>query len=170
MVMVMLYASLGSVLLYEFDIMPFIVELAGSTSTGKTFTLNLVASVWGTTDLTTTWSSTRNSIEAMAAFLNSFPMFKDDTRNISPNFIANAVYNYSSGESKSRSNKNLTIDEKKEWKNIMLSTGEASITNMAEDKAGVSARVVTLEEQPYPDNYDFISLDHEFRELWHSRN
>ncbi|MCP5995909.1 DUF927 domain-containing protein, partial [Klebsiella pneumoniae] len=73
MVMVMLYASLGSVLLYEFDIMPFIVELAGSTSTGKTFTLNLVASVWGTTDLTTTWSSTRNSIEAMAAFLNSFP-------------------------------------------------------------------------------------------------
>ncbi|MEJ7341250.1 DUF927 domain-containing protein, partial [Staphylococcus epidermidis] len=81
MVMVMLYASLGSVLLYEFDIMPFIVELAGSTSTGKTFTLNLVASVWGTTDLTTTWSSTRNSIEAMAAFLNSFPMFKDDTRN-----------------------------------------------------------------------------------------
>ena len=35
---------------------------------------------------------------------------------------------------------------------------------MAEDKAGVSARVVTLEEQPYPDNYDFISLDHEFRE------
>lgn len=164
MVMVMLYASLGSVLLYEFDIMPFIVELAGSTSTGKTFTLNLVASVWGTTDLTTTWSSTRNSIEAMAAFLNSFPMFKDDTRNISPNFIANAVYNYSSGESKSRSNKNLTIDEKREWKNIMLSTGEASITNMAEDKAGVSARVVTLEEQPYPDNFDFISLDHEFRE------
>ena len=68
MVMVMLYASLGSVLLYEFDIKPFIVELAGSTSTGKTFTLNLVASVWGTTDLTTTWSSTRNSIEAMAAF------------------------------------------------------------------------------------------------------
>ena len=35
---------------------------------------------------------------------------------------------------------------------------------MAEDKAGVSARVITLEEQPYPDNFDFISLDHEFRE------
>ena len=41
---------------------------------------------------------------------------------------------------------------------------------MADDKAGVSARVVTLEEQPYPDNYDFISLDHEFRELRNSRN
>ncbi|KDE95708.1 hypothetical protein CM54_01380 [Staphylococcus sp. TE8] len=164
MVMVMLYASLGSVLLYEFDIKPFIVELAGSTSTGKTFTLNLVASVWGTTDLTTTWSSTRNSIEAMAAFLNSFPIFKDDTRNTSPGFVSRAVYNYSSGESKGRSNKNLTVDEKKEWKNILLSTGEASITNMEDDKAGVSARVITLEEQPYPDKFDFISLDREFRE------
>ena len=47
MVMVMLYASLGSVLLREFELQPFIVEISGSTSTGKTFTLNLVSSVWG---------------------------------------------------------------------------------------------------------------------------
>ena len=91
--------------------------------------------------------------------MNSFPIFKDDTRNTSPAFVSRAVYNYSSGESKSRSNKNLTVDEKKEWKNILLSTGEASITNMEDDKAGVSARVITLEEQPYPDKFDFISLD-----------
>ena len=115
MVMVMLYASLGSVLLYEFDIMPFIVELAGSTSTGKTFTLNLVASVWGL--LISQLHGVLLEI-ALRLWLHFelFSMFKDDTRNISPNFIANAVYNYSSGESKSRSNKNLTIDEKKEWK------------------------------------------------------
>ncbi|NGL21359.1 DUF927 domain-containing protein, partial [Staphylococcus aureus] len=73
MVMVMLYASLGSVLLREFGLQPFIVEISGSTSTGKTFTLNLVSSVWGTSDLITTWSSTQNSIESMASFLNSFP-------------------------------------------------------------------------------------------------
>ena len=47
MVMAMLYASLGSVLLREFGLQPFIVEISGSTSTGKTFTLNLVSSVWG---------------------------------------------------------------------------------------------------------------------------
>ena len=52
--MVMLYASLGSVLLREFGLQPFIVEISGSTSTGKTFTLNLVSSVWGTSDLITT--------------------------------------------------------------------------------------------------------------------
>ncbi|HBM7913053.1 TPA: DUF927 domain-containing protein, partial [Staphylococcus aureus] len=109
MVMVMLYASLGSVLLREFGLQPFIVEISGSTSTGKTFTLNLVSSVWGTSDLITTWSSTQNSIESMASFLNSFPMFKDDTRNTHPKFVASATYNFSSGESKSRSNINLTL-------------------------------------------------------------
>lgn len=164
MVMAMLYASLGSVLLSEFGLQPFIVEISGSTSTGKTFTLNLVTSVWGTSDLITTWGSTKNSIEAMASFLNSFPMFKDDTRNTNPKFVANATYNFSSGESKSRSNINLTLNAKKEWRNILLSTGEASISNMADEKAGVSARVVTLQDQPYPDNFDFTTLDKAFRE------
>ena len=164
MVMVMLYASLGSVLLREFGLQPFIVEISGSTSTGKTFTLNLVSSVWGTSDLITTWGSTKNSIEAMASFLNSFPMFKDDTRNTNPKFVANATYNFSSGESKSRSNINLTLNAKKEWRNILLSTGEASISNMADEKAGVSARVVTLQDQPYPDNFDFTTLDKAFRD------
>ncbi|MBE9429479.1 DUF927 domain-containing protein [Staphylococcus epidermidis] len=164
MVMVMLYASLGSVLLREFGLQPFIVEISGSTSTGKTFTLNLVSSVWGTSELITTWGSTKNSIEAMASFLNSFPMFKDDTRNTNPKFVANATYNFSSGESKSRSNINLTLNAKKEWRNILLSTGEASISNMADEKAGVSARVVTLQDQPYPDNFDFTTLDKAFRE------
>ena len=46
----------------------------------------------------------------------------------------------------------------------MLSTGEASISNMADEKAGVSARVLTLQDQPYPDNFDFTTLDKAFRE------
>nr|AAP55244.1 unknown [Staphylococcus aureus] len=164
MVMVMLYASLGSVLLREFELQPFIVEISGSTSTGKTFTLNLVSSVWGTSNLITTWSSTKNSIEAMASFLNSFPMFKDDTRNTHPKFVANATYNFSSGESKSRSNINLTLNAKKEWRNILLSTGEASIFNTADEKAGVSARVEPFQDHPYPDIFDFTPLDKAFRD------
>ncbi|MGG7084345.1 DUF927 domain-containing protein, partial [Staphylococcus aureus] len=91
-----------------------------------------VSSVWGTSDLITTWSSTQNSIESMASFLNSFPMFKDDTRNTHPKFVTSTTYNFSSGESKSRSNINLTLNAKKEWRNILISTGESSIANMAD--------------------------------------
>ena len=47
MVMAMLYASLGSVLLREFGLQAFHCRNIGQSSTGKTFTLNLVSSVWG---------------------------------------------------------------------------------------------------------------------------
>lgn len=52
----------------------------------------------------------------------------------------------------------------------MLSTGEASISNMADEKAGVSARVITLQDQPYPDNFDFTTLDKAFRKLRYVRH
>ena len=91
-------------------------------------------------------------------------MFKDDTRNTHPKFVANATYNFSSGESKSRSNINLTLNAKKNGEIYFFLLVEASISNMAGEKAGVSARVVTLQDQPYPDNFDFTTLDKAFRE------
>lgn len=158
MVMMMVYASLGSVLLHEFKINPFIVEISGRTSTGKTFTLKVAASVWGNDGLITEWNSTKNSIEAQAVFFNSFPLLKDDTRNTFPRFISDTVYNFSGGKTKSRSNTNRTLDEVKTWKNILLSTGEVSMPDMAGEKGGVSGRVITLQDDPYPKNFDFASL------------
>lgn len=158
MVMMMVYASLGSVLLHEFNITPFIVEISGRTSTGKTFTLKVAASVWGNDGLITEWNSTKNSIEAQAVFFNSFPLLKDDTRNTYPKFITDMVYNFSGGKTKSRSNTNRTLDEVKTWKNILLSTGEVSIPDMAGEKGGASGRVITLQDAPYPKDFDFASL------------
>ncbi|MGW7931529.1 DUF927 domain-containing protein [Staphylococcus xylosus] len=158
MVMMMVYASLGSVLLYEFKINPFIVEISGRTSTGKTFTLKVAASVWGNDGLITEWNSTKNSIEAQAVFFNSFPLLKDDTRNTYPKFISDMVYNFSGGKTKSRSNVNRTLDEVKTWNNILLSTGEVSMPDMAGEKGGVSGRVITLQDDPYPKDFDFTTL------------
>ena len=158
MVMMMVYASLGSVLLHEFKINPFIVEISGRTSTGKTFTLKIAASVWGNDGLITEWNSTKNSIEAQAVFFNSFPLLKDDTRNAYSRFISDMVYNFSGGKTKSRSNTNRTLDEVKTWKNILLSTGEVSMPDMAGEKGGVSGRVITLQDDPYPKDFDFATL------------
>ncbi|MDM5686278.1 hypothetical protein P7996_16000, partial [Staphylococcus aureus] len=51
---------------------------------------------------------------------------------------------------KSRSNINLTLNAKKEWRNILISTGESSIANMADEKAGVSARVQAMRRRKVP--------------------
>lgn len=160
MVMMMLYSSLGSILLKDFKVDPFVSEISGRTSSGKTFTLLLCASVWGTDRLITEWNTTNVSIERMAAFLNSFPVIKDDTRKINNiNKLPYIVYQFSGGESKSRANSNRGLDYAETWNNILLSSGEFSIPDLSE-KGGLAGRVITLQDDPFPnmDNLKFSEI------------
>ena len=151
MVMMMFYSSLASVLLKDFDVDPFVSEISGRTSSGKTFTLKICASIWGNRKLVTEWNATNVSVERMASFLNSFPLIKDDTRKADNPFrIPNIVYQFSGGQSKGRGNSDRSIDYLEPWNNIMLSSGEVSIPDIAPDKAGVAGRVITLQDDPFP--------------------
>ncbi|MEX2957020.1 DUF927 domain-containing protein [Staphylococcus pasteuri] len=150
MVMMMFYSSLGSILLKDFNVDPFVSEISGKTSSGKTFTLLICASIWGTDKLKTDWNATNVSVERMASFFNSFPLIKDDTRKVdNPKKIPSIVYQFSGGQSKGRGNSNRSIDYLEPWHNIMLSSGEVSIPDMSE-KGGVAGRVVTLQDEPFP--------------------
>lgn len=150
MVMMMFYGALGSILLKDFNVDPFVVELSGRTSSGKTFTLKICASIWGTRKLITEWNATDVSVERMASFFNSFPLMKDDTRKAQNIFkIPTVVYQFSGGQSKGRGNSSRSIDYLEPWHNIMLSTGEVSIPDISE-KGGVAGRVITLQDEPYP--------------------
>ncbi|MDH9161332.1 DUF927 domain-containing protein [Staphylococcus succinus] len=151
MVMMMFYSSLGSVLLKDFDVDPFVSEISGRTSSGKTFTLKICGSVWGSRKLVTEWNATNVSVERMASFLNSFPLIKDDTRKADNPFrIPSIVYQFSGGQSKGRGNSDRSIDYLEPWNNIMLSSGEVAIPDIAPDKAGVAGRVITLQDDPFP--------------------
>jgi uncharacterized protein (DUF927 family) len=152
MVMMMFYSALGSVLLKDFNVDPFVSEISGKTSSGKTFTLKICASVWGNRKLVTEWNATNVSVERMASFLNSFPIIKDDTRKADKPFkIPSIVYQFSGGQSKGRGNSDRSIDYLEPWHNIMLSSGEVAIPDIAPDKAGVAGRVITLQDNPFPE-------------------
>lgn len=150
MVMMMFYGALGSILLKDFNVDPFVVEISGRTSSGKTFTLKICSSIWGTRKLITEWNATDVSVERMASFFNSFPLMKDDTRKAQNLYkIPTIVYQFSGGQSKGRGNSSRSIDYLEPWHNIMLSTGEVSIPDISE-KGGVAGRVITLQDEPFP--------------------
>ena len=155
--LLMLLASFASVIIKDIKLQPFIVDLSGPTSRGKTSVLRVCVSVWGDENLVSEWSLTRVSAERKASFLNSFPLCLDDSRKANPKELQNFVYNFSGGKSRGRGSVNGSQLEKT-WSNIMISTGEAALTEYAESAAGVAARVLSLTKIPFENvNHEFFS-------------
>jgi putative DNA primase/helicase len=147
-VLFMVLASFTSVVLQDLKISPFIVDLSGSTSQGKTTALQVARSVWGTEELINEWNATKVAIERKAGFLNSFPFFLDDTRKANEKLLQSIVYQFSGGRAKGRGSlkgaqKELT------WNNILISTGEVSLVDYASKAGGVAARIISLVDQPF---------------------
>ncbi|EIQ4141114.1 DUF927 domain-containing protein [Staphylococcus pseudintermedius] len=155
--MMLLYASCGSILLHDFDVEPFIIDLSGASSRGKTTALKVASSVWGTSNLIGEWNTTRVSIERKSAFLNSFPLLLDDSRKANPYMLPDVIYQFSGGREKGRGNKS-SIEVERTWQNIMISTGETSLADNAKEKAGIGARIITLQDDPFDSDVSFIDL------------
>lgn len=154
-VLFMVLASLASSILQDLKVDTFIVDLSGSTSQGKTTALQVARSVWGTERLVSEWNATKVSIERKASFLNSFPLYLDDTRKANEKIIQPIIYQFSGGSEKGRGS--IKGSQREEtWNNILLSTGEVPITEYAKRAGGVAARVIPLIDQP------FESVDHHY--------
>ena len=149
--------TLASPLLKHFDIDPFIMDLSGRTSAGKTTLLRVCSSIWGTKDLIGEWNLTKVALERKAAFLNNFPLFLDDTRKASPYVLKDVVYHFSGGKSKGRGNIK-SIDEELTYHNILISTGEVAITEYNSEMGGIAARVVSIENEPFKNINEYFDL------------
>lgn len=151
----MVLASFASVLLHDLRIQPFIVDLSGTTSQGKTTTLRVAASVWGNESLMSEWNATRVSIERKAAYLNSFPLLLDDTRKADEKVLKDIIYQFSGGRSKGRGTIKGSQREYT-WNNILLSTGEVTLNEYAKTQGGAAARIIPLVDQPLNNDSDNI--------------
>lgn len=170
-------ASFTSVIIKDLRVQPFIIDLSGSTSQGKTTTLKIAASVWGNENLMNEWNTTKVAIERKAAFLNNFPLLLDDTRKAEEQLLKTIIYQFSGGKSKGRGS--LKGSQKEyTWDNILLSTGEVSLSEYAKNHGGAAARIIPLIDEPLKrdhsnilelhaaveNNYGVIGL--EFLKVW----
>lgn len=156
-VLFMVLASFASVLLKDIKVSPFIVDLAGSTSQGKTTALQVARSVWGSEGLINEWNVTKVALERKTGFLNSFPLYMDDTRKADERILQSVVYQFSGGRSKGRGS--LKGSQREDtWNNVMLSTGEVSLSDYAAKAGGAAARVISLVDEPFENvGYEYFS-------------
>ncbi|GEO27045.1 hypothetical protein AAC03nite_28300 [Alicyclobacillus acidoterrestris] len=147
-----LFAALAAPILHLVDESPFIFELAGGTSKGKTTALRIAASLFGCPDeqkpgFFKQWNMTKVYVERYAATMNHLPLFIDDTKKADPKMIPPTVYQFCSGQGRGRGSlKGSQIGAT--WRTVMLSTGEQKLTSFSKD-GGAAGRILSLHDSPF---------------------
>ena len=147
------YASVASMLLTPMGAPGCTLDLWGRTTGGKTTTLRLAASVWGSPapgGMVRQWSVTPTWRERYAEALGSLPLLMDDTRQMSARDRESApqtVYNHAFGLGKGRGNV-TGAQRQATWRSWLISTGESPLlTGGGND--GARARCLSLEGSPF---------------------
>lgn len=149
-----IFAALAPPVLALLDSPNFGLDYAGETSRGKTTTLRVAASAWGSPDerspaaALSTWDATRVWIERASAVLNNLPLILDDTKRAKKRQdVAQTLYDVASGRGRGRGSPR-GMARAGTWTTVLISSGEAPATGFTED-GGTRARVLTLWGSPF---------------------
>lgn len=152
-----LAASFASVLLKPLNMLPFIVNLWGSTGKGKTVAMMLAASVWANPSenkYITDSYATQNAFEIRLDILNHLPLMMDDLSKVRDKLNDNftdLIYLLCSGKGKDRSNVDLGLNKVKTWQCTILSNMERPLATETM-KGGAINRILDFEME---DGYIF---------------
>lgn len=124
-------------------------HLRGASSTGKTTSLYVAASLFGGKDYIQRWRATTNGLEATAKIYNDLLLPLDEIGEINPRDVGELAYMLGNGTGKARAEKTGGAREKAKFRCLFLSTGEISLSqHMLEDgkraKAGQETRIADI--------------------------
>ena len=151
---VLYLAALASPLLAILGCDPFVVDLAGETSHGKTTAAKLAASTWGDPregrGVMHSWDGTTVGVERLASTVGNLALFLDETKRAGGPRKADpgeVLYALASGHGKRRGT-TWGMGELNRWSLVAISTGEAPVTSSAEH-GGTRARVLSITDPPF---------------------
>lgn len=151
------YIAAASLLLEPLDAPGFVADWNGETTGGKTLSLAVGASVYGSPDtsgrgIVRSWSDTPVFIQEAAAFYHTLPLILDESQKAgrykgeAEIKIAEVVYTHANGIAKGKGDV-VGIRAPKGWRSVLLSSGEESLTSFA-SAGGVAARVLSITGSP----------------------
>jgi hypothetical protein len=132
----------------------FIIDWCCRTSTGKTTTQRVAASVWGRPDeraessVIFSWDATRVFVERACAVLSGLPVILDDTKRAQkPRVIADTLYQVANGKGRGRGD-TKSLARTLGFRTVLLSSGEAPATSFTED-GGTRTRCIEVRGLPF---------------------
>lgn len=101
----------------------------GASSSGKSTTLRVAASVWGNpSQYIRLWRGTVNGLEGMAAMHNDGLLILDEISQIDPSAAGDAAYMLANGQGKVRAQRNGMARPPQRWRLFFLRAGEESLS------------------------------------------
>lgn len=139
---VALATSFASPLVSIMDGLCFFTHLWGSSGTGKSVSLHLAESVWGSPmKLVQNLNSTAVGLERLAGFFCNLPLCLDELQTLKKTFGGSSyddiLYRLGQGKGKNRGRKDGSIEKVASWAMSIITTGEEPITN---EKSGAGAK------------------------------
>ncbi|MCL4556617.1 MAG: DUF927 domain-containing protein, partial [Gammaproteobacteria bacterium] len=126
-------------------------HLRGGSSAGKSTAQHVAASVWGRgSDYVRNWRVTSNGMEGLAVMHNDGLLVLDEISQIDPKHLAETSYMLANGMGKVRALKSGTAKPAAQWKLLMLSSGEESLSAILakaniKTNAGQEVRLADIE-------------------------
>ena len=124
-------AAFGSILLKPLNILPFILNIFGTSGGGKTVSIMVATSIWASPSAEHSYiadpTDTLTGFERKENTLNNLPLVLDDlskTRDKYADGFTDLIYMICSGRGKGRSNVNLGLNKVATWQNICLTNIE----------------------------------------------
>ena len=140
--------ALASTLTQWLEIDAACIDIAGTTSQGKTSALRVALSCLGDPEpLTRTWDTTRIAVERLAARSRGITLALDDTmraRRIED--VQGIVYDITSGKSRLRGSAGGGMQASPPSHSWIISTGEGPLVEAARGAGGLRARVLTVRD------------------------
>ena len=108
----------------------FILDIYGNTTTGKSTSLKMAASVYGNPDdkhpdsLILQWTNTKVAIEQIAGMCGDLPVFLDDAQHTPDDLKKTVIYMIANGRGKGRGARGGGLRETPTWRTVALSTSE----------------------------------------------
>lgn len=108
-------------------------HFTGNSSSGKSTTINVAGSVWGSPEFKRQWRATDNAIEAVAAAHSDTLLVLDELGQADSRTVGDTAYMLANGAGRERMSSKVALRPALRWRVLFISTGEQPLKDkMAE--------------------------------------
>lgn len=121
-----------------------LVALIGASTSGKTTSLMVASSIWGSRDMIMDFNCTQNAMMTQLSQTRGLPMLVDESSAVPDWDLTSFIYNLPTGKAKLRSKGDGTLQKRQTFSGAIVFTGETSFFDQTRKTKGLHARLLEL--------------------------